>query len=276
MKRAAVRCASLSLAAFGVLGCTFEDGKGFATLESATLSARMEVRGARKVDERSVSTDLDYVVALDSLVVRAVKVELRRSVEVPGGAAATFDPADPPAGYSLCHNGHCHHSSGRLVPYAEIEAELAGGAKPVLVPVVEAPGGDLDVLSRAERELEPIEPSRELPRATITEVGVVVDRLDLVGEVSGGPSDLVATPLELSTPLGGDLVRAAEVSVVDDDGPESLALDVQILVHDLLFDGVDFAAHVGGGAITVADADHPVAVDIAASFSQSALRVDLD
>ena len=36
-------------------------------------------------------------------------------------------PGKPPPGYTLCHNGHCHHPSGRLVPYAEIEAELAGG-----------------------------------------------------------------------------------------------------------------------------------------------------
>jgi hypothetical protein len=43
-------------------------------------------------------------------------------------SALSFDPANPPPGYTLCHNGHCHAADGRLVDYADIAAELAGGA----------------------------------------------------------------------------------------------------------------------------------------------------
>ena len=39
---------------------------------------------------------------------------------------AGLDPAKPPAGYSLCHGGHCHADDGRLVDYAEVQTELLG------------------------------------------------------------------------------------------------------------------------------------------------------
>ncbi len=46
----------------------------------------------------------DFEVKLDD-----VSLTLQALALLPGAEAAlAFDPAAPPPGYSLCHNGHCH------------------------------------------------------------------------------------------------------------------------------------------------------------------------
>lgn len=52
------------------------------------------------------------------------------------GGGASFDPAKPPPGYTLCHGGHCHSASGALVSYEAIQAELSGGGAAPTAPVL--------------------------------------------------------------------------------------------------------------------------------------------
>jgi len=93
----------------------------------------------------------DYRIALTELEITVDSLTF-----VAGESAAlAFDPADPPAGYSLCHSGHCHSDDGRLVDYADIAAELAGGGSSG-APLVTLAGGDT-MLTGADAEPVPLE-----------------------------------------------------------------------------------------------------------------------
>ena len=60
----------------------------------------------------------------------AARVRLER-IDLLGGASSSgptsFDPANPPPGYTICHNGHCDREDGAQVSYDEVAAELGGG-----------------------------------------------------------------------------------------------------------------------------------------------------
>ena len=129
------------LAACSSAACTFEAGNWFATL-SPSLSAAYLPRTDRNVGEEQNWQKLsnDYQVRIVRATLELGKIGLLSSTG--GGDSGGFDPARPPPGYTLCHNGHCHNVDGRLVPYAEIEAELAGGRSGTgLQPIVTAAGG---------------------------------------------------------------------------------------------------------------------------------------
>src|SRR5688572_4227131 len=115
------------LLGIGTLACTFEDGHGFSTVDRASLEARLEPGVARDLGNHTVLTDVGYQVHLDSATLEVDEVALEELVGGGASGGTSFDPANPPPGYSLCHGGHCHADDGRLVEYAEIEAELAGG-----------------------------------------------------------------------------------------------------------------------------------------------------
>ena len=60
-----------------------------------------------------------------------------------------FDPADPPPGYSLCHNGHT--PTPKLVDYEDIAAELAAASGQGGVTITQA----VDTSSRSRRPQPP-------------------------------------------------------------------------------------------------------------------------
>lgn len=216
--------------------CTLSPGGGFERLERAELEVALEVGPARDLGDGGVLTDLGYEVKVASAAVGIGQVRL---LELQGAATAAFDPADPPEGYSSCHGGHCHAEDGSLVPYAVIEAELAG-ADAELVPVV--------VLS-AERTLDlwsgevitlghPGSP--ELPRAEISLLEAEITSLSVTATVTGGDLGEGEVPLDLDLAL--DEVVAGTFSwSVDRRGPPAVALGVRWVVDGTLFDGVDFA-----------------------------------
>jgi hypothetical protein len=104
-----------------------------------------------------------------------------------GSAALNFDPAEPPPGYSLCHGGHCHADDGRLVPYEEIAAELAGGGAPA--PVLTFEVGPLELIPGGAATLDCDGPC-DAPLAEIGRVDLAVAGLDIAGVVR----DTLATP----------------------------------------------------------------------------------
>lgn len=155
-----------------------------------------------------------------------------------GGAAAGFDPANPPPGYTLCHNGHCHAEDGSLVPYEDIAAELAGGAAPAPVLAIEL--GAWDLLADQARRFGPEDVGRatigrvEIDLAALAVEGVVRDRRDpprLEGEV---PFTLAVAPPEPFVVLGRiDLP-------VDRAHDPRIALDVDLTLTAALLDAVPF------------------------------------
>ena len=70
---------------------------------------------AERLDDGLLKTARDYRIAIERIEVDVHRLALSSDAD-----GAVFDLAEPPAGYSLCHNGHCHSDDGRLVPYEEI------------------------------------------------------------------------------------------------------------------------------------------------------------
>lgn len=136
MRRSLVELAGATGVALVLSGCGFTDGDAWGEVDLG-LDVSFAVP-AERLDGGRLKTNNDFRVALEPVALTIGAVELVGGAS----AAAAFDPADPPEGYSLCHNGHCHADDGRLVPYEDIAAELgatSGGA------VVTATGAEVDV-----------------------------------------------------------------------------------------------------------------------------------
>jgi hypothetical protein len=128
------RAASAALAALLPLSaCLLDDGDPWGRAE-ISLSTSFADTAPRAIDDGWLRTASDYAVRVDELSISFTDTALRFAV---GGASLAFDPANPPPGYTLCHNGHCHADDGRLVDYEDIALELSGGT-PVEAPEVRA------------------------------------------------------------------------------------------------------------------------------------------
>jgi hypothetical protein len=260
-------------------GCAFEKGRGFGTIEQATLSARLEPGSSRALGDDTVLTDLGYAVRLEQARIRVDRVSLQ---ELPGGGGegVGFDPADPPPGYTLCHGGHCHHEDGRLVDYQEIEAELAAAGDAEFVSIVVMPGPEsIDLWSDDPVELTSFVPSRELARATLSRLEVSLGQLTLRGALSGGPTDSgfgdPPAPLEVDFPLGTVLGQSIHF-VIGEEEPGEFRLWIDLVAHGTLFDQIDFASHGSDGEVTVGDPQSTLALELSAAWGGSALHVEFD
>jgi hypothetical protein len=246
--------------------CTFEPGAWFATL-SPTLSAGYLPRPDREAGAGWQKLSSDYQVLVSRATLELGEVALLGATG--GGGPTRFDPAKPPPGYSLCHNGHCHSSDGRLVPYAEIEAQLSGGQggglRAVAALVVD---GALDLLAPADRTLA-CEPSCHLDRTRIVRASTAIRRLVLEGAVRDGrtPPRLAEVPFRWqtttqATDAGPPVIQPvvppameAEVDIpADRDHPPAVALRLSFELGAALFDGVEFAdLTASAGALDLAD-----------------------
>ena len=120
--RSIARSLALGGALFCIAGCL---GDGLPWGEAQRVchgKLRSVTRTTRR--SRAAQTAGNYVVALEDVAVGFDAL----SVVLAAQGAAGFDPANPPEGYSLCHNGHCHSDSGALVDYEDIALEMAGGS----------------------------------------------------------------------------------------------------------------------------------------------------
>jgi hypothetical protein len=121
-----MRWHSSIVVALALSGCGFSPGSYWAQLHT-DLEATFAPRPSRLDAEDRLLTPSSYALRIDDLRLAFDALVVRLATS--GAETATFDPADPPPGYSLCHNGHCHADDGRLVDYETIAAELAvGGA----------------------------------------------------------------------------------------------------------------------------------------------------
>jgi hypothetical protein len=254
---------NLCLLATLISGCTFEPGRWFATLEPS-LNAAYLPRADRDAGEGWQRLSNDFQVRVTELHLELGEIALLAAA-APGGAVK-LDPARPPPGYTLCHNGHCHHESGRLVPYAEIEAELAGGGDAIRTrAVVSLPvGGPLQLATPVERSLT-CRPSCNLDRLTIVRATVPVRALSVAGLVRDArtPPRLPAeSPFRWELAPGADAGAAGPPPVLDaaldlpadHEHPPRVALRFQLALAASLFDGVELGALAGGAADPAAEA----------------------
>jgi hypothetical protein len=228
-------------------GCALSDGVPWGEAR-LSLAARFAPEPGRLDDAGRLVTADDYAVRVDRLALVFDGVGLAMGA---GGAAAAFDPASPPEGYSLCHNGHCHADDGRLVPYEEIAAELAGGGEGGFTVSQAAEGGEVALGAAVSAvPLEPCGLACDLPRGRVIQASALVDRVVLVGRVfdrrTGANARLpeagVAVEVELAVETN---LTVAASAAVDDHHPVPVVVALELRVPDALLDGADFGAWLG-------------------------------
>lgn len=157
-------------------GCALDAGQPYGALE-ARVEATVVTPPGRDAGDGWQRAGDEFEIRIDELVIEGHHIEL---IDV-GDAALAFDPANPPPGYSACHDGHCHsEETGGLVSYEEISAELAGGGGQTVVAAL--PVGLLDLHSGVTRSLD-CEPSCDLPRSHIGQAILEVESMRASGLV---------------------------------------------------------------------------------------------
>jgi hypothetical protein len=141
LARALWSALALAAAAGSFAGCALDDGEPWGRAQfwfSATFDddGRADAAGALR-------TASDYRVEVGEIVMRFDTVTLDLRSE--GTEVAGFDPANPPPGYSLCHNGHCHAADGALVDYEDIALEIGAAAGGTAAQVVVAIDGEAEL-----------------------------------------------------------------------------------------------------------------------------------
>lgn len=223
----------------GVVSCAFEDGDPWG---EAHFAVSVVFDESDRADGAGYVTSNDYLVEVESLALDVQEI----SIAMSSGTVASFDPSSPPDGYSLCHNGHCHHDDGRLVDYEEIAAELAQGAADGTRTVqalnaevelgttaIQVPVGDCSSDCQLSRG--------QLATATLRVSGVrgsfaITDRRTGGRQrLDGGQTDLLVVgsgSYDWTVPIRG---------AIDGRRPPVLEFDAQLTVPATLFDDVDWA-----------------------------------
>lgn len=229
-------------------GCTFSDGDPWGRLD-LSAQARLEDNAGRFDASGALLTPQNVRVALERLDVTFASVEV--IVNSVDAGPTGFDPANPPAGYSLCHNGHCHRDDGALVDYEDIEAELAVGAGGGGAPV----GRVIDAavaLSRTPQALpmEPCVDDCELGRGQLGAARLTLTRLTLTGRaypIDPALSSLPEAGVEVALDLPLQLVFAIPLEGRIDDGePVGVDLALDFVLTTKLLDGLDWERLLDG------------------------------
>ncbi len=245
MRTLFITMAAASLIA--ICGCTtLEDGQGFAGL-AGELEARfagLDATAGRLGADGWFKTDNAFELKLSSLALTVR--DLRLQAAAAAAKSCTFDPQNPPAGCGGCHGGHCH-CGGKLVSYADLEAQACSGAAAGVTTVATLPlGRALDLLAKegADADLTTCTPSCELGAGKVDRVLLRLDRLTLAATLRdrsaaqrlGGAQPAVKVDLN----LGGAALekRLAAAEKMDRHVPYPMDLHAQLPVAVGLLDGV--------------------------------------
>jgi hypothetical protein len=243
-----------------ITGCALDAGEGFAVLQPS-LRAAYTSPASREVGDGYQRLSSDFQVRLTTARVRLDRIELLGRAG--GGGPTAFDPANPPPGYSICHNGHCDRDDGAQVPYEEVEAELSGGGSSASI-VATLPGGELDLLAPETRSLE-CEPDCELPQTTLSSGRWTMTAVRLEGSVRDArspPRFSGERPFRLERTASG--AQADPVAVLtgtldipsDREHAPRVLLDLVLELTPASFDPVDWSAATPESNGTV-DLNHP-------------------
>ena len=235
---------ALLAAALGLVSCTFQPGVAFGTLTGATLTTRFQPDASRLDAEGRIKTDTGYRIRVDSLQLVVGKLDFQSTTGTSGSTGGgTFDPANPPPGYTLCHGGHCHRDDGALVSYEDIEAELSGGTattRTVVSLPVEAP---FNLLSgSATASISECEPGCQLDRGTWSQAVLHLTSLTATGSVEdpsafdrlGGQTRTWSLTLTQEA-----FSRKVDVTLDRTQG-DRLAVAATFALSEKLWDAIDF------------------------------------
>lgn len=213
-------------------------------LFEATIDARFDPPADRLDDEGRLNTSADYTLALEPVAVTFDALTL----VLAGAGAEDFDPANPPEGYSLCHNGHCHSASGALVDYEDIALEMAGGSAGTRVTL--ALDGEPRTLGvdPVSVGVLPCDPSPcGLPRGEMAGLELVVTEITVsgtafdrrTGDAARLPEEGAA--FEATVQIPQPIVYQVEGSIGQGE-PVGVRVALDFALPPELFDDIEFAA----------------------------------
>ena len=126
MKNTCFKTTIRLLAVLGLTACALPDGEAWQQAE-LEVNAVFEVNGRIQENGR-FKTSKSYEIAFESVEITGLG--FRTEALSSSTPLEIFDPSNPPEGYNLCHNGHCHNENNELIDYQDIQEELnqASGA----------------------------------------------------------------------------------------------------------------------------------------------------
>lgn len=232
-------------------GCALPPGEGWVPIE-LNVQAVFESDG-RIQDNGRFKTSKNYEIEFGSVELLGLGFRLE-ALEAAQGLEI-FDPQNPPEGYSLCHNGHCHSAAGELVDYEDIQEELnqASGASGLnLFQELLGPISFQDFSATPSQNLE-LGPCSDTYQVCdigrdnqLTSVLFEPTRVILSFKVFH-PDHLPETGLEVAQ----DLVFETPVSLTLNPDSQSMdtALSLQLAFQKSIWDSIDFKdALATGGA----------------------------
>lgn len=249
------RCVVAGVVAAISGGCATEPGQPWGAAE-LTVTVQMDVPLDRQLANGGIRTAAGYALYLQEVALDVREVSLL--VRPAGSTSSVFDPANPPARYSLCHNGHCHRDDGALIDYADIEAELlaATGAKVATPGLTLALAETVTITGGVVAVSLPgctVQDRCELPRGQLQTARVRVAALRLWGTIqdADGQGRLPAqgATLQVTIPLSvadQGLGAAASLSGALDNG-EKAGVRARLLLTlvPTWLDGADLGALTG-------------------------------
>jgi len=241
------------LALLSSAGCTIEDGVGFAHLSGRLWStfAGLDSKSGRHTPDGWFKTDNSFSFKLSTLQIRVRDIRLQGSALSTGSAGSgdcTFDPANPPSGCSLCHNGHCH-CNGQLKSYEELKKEVCGGSSGQSLSTVGALlVNELQSLLGAGTKAENLacQGSCELGQGQASQAQIVLDRIMMQAALQDKSVANRLAGKELQVSLDLDLAGAAlthsfpAAQLMDRQNPYHIDLMVLLSVSERLLDGVQW------------------------------------
>jgi hypothetical protein len=221
-------------------GCAYTDGEPWGHAEFA-VTAALDVPASRLTDDGrwKTTTNQSLDVTAASVVVGSITLTQSSSTE-----SAAFDPADPPDGYSLCHNGHCHRDDGVLVDYEDIALELGQTTAGASISVPIAQVADL-LADPSPLPMEPCEEACDLGLGGFASASVSLDRISISARAFDDtdaerlPEDGLDVRIDLTGPLVLDVPLDGTVTR---DSTVERRLDVAVGIPVQLLDGIDFGA----------------------------------
>jgi hypothetical protein len=271
---------ALGLTSVLMAGCTFVPGTGFAQLGPESLAIVLQPGEGRIDGDGRLKTDLGYRVRFDTLrlAVSDLTFQSAGGTAGPVNATAVFDPAKPPAGYSLCHNGHCHRSDGALIDYADIQAEMQSGGAPAFSDTLKVPlPATLDLLPLGtKRTLTFCASTCHLDRGDWKRAQLGLGTLEASGSVRDGSSEARLGPggerrwtLRL-TPTA--MTRRIDVTI-SRSSPAILSLPTQLSLSDQLFDRIDWSQLPADGTTTALESRPALVTQLIQNFGESQLAI---
>ncbi len=227
------------LMAIPVTACAFTDGLPWGEAQP-TLTLAWDPPAERLTDEGWLRTTTSFGVEIHTLTLHLNG--LRLTMAVGGEGATLFDPSDPPEGYSLCHNGHCHADRGELVPYEDIAADLGADTGEGLAVVIPVPKPAL-LSHGADVPLGACPDDCHLPRGRLATASLAVAALEvdltvhdlLTGDAAQLPPEGMA--VSATFPLDVDLTVVIDAPF-GKDHPGGVQIDLLFNPGATLFDGI--------------------------------------